>query len=140
MTSVSGGSSSGAPHLVFRKASPFSSPKVTETVIRDDPPVFSLPDEGELKEFTYQELHRCTKSFAANNVLGEGGFGKVYKGRFKAKSGNLVLAAVKVLSPKATQGMQELVVMFFPILLSIFFFSNLLIIRNDVKFHAFSNY
>ncbi|KAG1342350.1 putative LRR receptor kinase SERK2 [Cocos nucifera] len=35
---------------------------------------------GQLKRFTWRELHCATNEFSDKNILGQGGFGKVYKG------------------------------------------------------------
>jgi len=40
-------------------------------------PEFSM---GNCRFFTYEELHQITNGFSAQNLLGEGGFGSVYKG------------------------------------------------------------
>lgn len=40
----------------------------------------------ELREFTLAEMKLATKNFHYHNVIGEGGFGKVYKGVIKQKS------------------------------------------------------
>lgn len=40
----------------------------------------------ELREFTLAEMKLATKNFHYHNVIGEGGFGKVYKGVIKHKS------------------------------------------------------
>lgn len=53
--------------------------------------------------FTYDELQTATDGFAAANLLGEGGFGRVYKGHLP--SGQLV--AVKQLTVGGGQGDRE---------------------------------
>jgi serine/threonine protein kinase len=40
-------------------------------------PEFSM---GNCRFFTYEELYQVTNGFSAQNLLGEGGFGSVYKG------------------------------------------------------------
>jgi len=35
---------------------------------------------GQLRRFSLRELQLATKSFSESNVIGQGGFGKVYKG------------------------------------------------------------
>lgn len=40
----------------------------------------------ELREFTHAELKAATRNFAQQNLIGEGGFGQVYKGVIKQKS------------------------------------------------------
>lgn len=55
---------------------------------------------GQLKRFSLRELQVATDSFSSNNILGRGGFGKVYKGRLA--DGNLV--AVKRLKEERPHG------------------------------------
>ncbi|KAK9989151.1 hypothetical protein SO802_029390 [Lithocarpus litseifolius] len=55
---------------------------------------------GQLKRFSLRELQVATDSFSNKNILGRGGFGKVYKGRLA--DGTLV--AVKRLKEERTQG------------------------------------
>ncbi|KAG2570832.1 hypothetical protein PVAP13_7KG073200 [Panicum virgatum] len=66
-----------------------------------------------LRKFTLAELRAATRGFRADMVLGEGGFGRVYKGWVDertlnpAKSGGGVIVAVKKLNPESFQGLQE---------------------------------
>jgi serine/threonine protein kinase len=55
---------------------------------------------GQLKRFSLRELLVATDSFSNKNILGRGGFGKVYKGRLA--DGTLV--AVKRLKEERTPG------------------------------------
>ncbi|KAM0014686.1 putative protein kinase RLK-Pelle-RLCK-VIIa-1 family [Helianthus debilis subsp. tardiflorus] len=58
------------------------------------------------RSFTFRELAASTQNFRAANLIGEGGFGSVYKGRLE--SGKLV--AVKKLNLNGSQGNQEFIV------------------------------
>lgn len=53
--------------------------------------------------FTYDELHAATNGFAIENILGEGGFGRVYKGELP----NGKVVAVKQLTLGGGQGDKE---------------------------------
>ncbi|XP_052193478.1 BRASSINOSTEROID INSENSITIVE 1-associated receptor kinase 1-like isoform X10 [Diospyros lotus] len=55
---------------------------------------------GQLKRFSLRELQVATDYFSNRNILGRGGFGKVYKGRLADGS----LVAVKRLKEERTQG------------------------------------
>ncbi|KAG5406482.1 hypothetical protein IGI04_012601 [Brassica rapa subsp. trilocularis] len=55
---------------------------------------------GQLRRFSLRELLVATDNFSHKNVLGRGGFGKVYKGRLADGS----LMAVKRLKEERTQG------------------------------------
>jgi somatic embryogenesis receptor kinase 1 len=55
---------------------------------------------GQLKRFSLRELQVATDNFNNRNVLGRGGFGKVYKGRLTDGS----LVAVKRLKEERTPG------------------------------------
>lgn len=61
-----------------------------------------------LKIFSFAELKTATRSFRSDTVLGEGGFGKVYKGWIEDKSNsrNNVIA-VKKLNSESMQGLAE---------------------------------
>ncbi|KAJ8548167.1 hypothetical protein K7X08_021403 [Anisodus acutangulus] len=55
---------------------------------------------GQLKRFSLRELQVASDNFSNRNILGRGGFGKVYKGRLADGS----LVAVKRLKEERTQG------------------------------------
>lgn len=64
-----------------------------------------------LRTFCFAELKVATKNFRADTVLGEGGFGKVFKGwleeKGSSKSGSGTVIAVKKLNSESLQGFQE---------------------------------
>ena len=55
---------------------------------------------GQLKKFSLPELRIATDNFSNNNILGKGGYGKVYIGRL-TNGGNV---AVKRLNPERIRG------------------------------------
>ncbi|KAE8704226.1 Serine/threonine-protein kinase CDL1 [Hibiscus syriacus] len=58
------------------------------------------------RRFTFRELATATKNFREDDLLGEGGFGRVFKGRLE--TGEIV--AVKQLNHDGLQGYQEFIV------------------------------
>uniref|UniRef100_A0A0E0K8C3 non-specific serine/threonine protein kinase n=1 Tax=Oryza punctata TaxID=4537 RepID=A0A0E0K8C3_ORYPU len=70
-------------------------------------------DAPRLRVFTLAELRAVTRGFKPEMVLGEGGFGTVYKGWADertlnpAKSSAGVVVAVKKLNPESVQGLHE---------------------------------
>ncbi|XP_039015513.1 probable serine/threonine-protein kinase PBL21 isoform X2 [Hibiscus syriacus] len=62
-------------------------------------------DDG-ARRFTFRELATATKNFREADLLGEGGFGRVFKGRLE--TGEIV--AVKQLNHDGLQGYQEFIV------------------------------
>ncbi|XP_048321951.2 serine/threonine-protein kinase PCRK1-like [Ziziphus jujuba] len=80
----------------------------TESLRRNSYPSFSQRPSN-LKIFTVPELKSATKNFSRSAMLGEGGFGCVYKGLIKSSedpSGKLEVA-VKKLSKRGLQGHKE---------------------------------
>uniref|UniRef100_A0A7N0UPF7 non-specific serine/threonine protein kinase n=1 Tax=Kalanchoe fedtschenkoi TaxID=63787 RepID=A0A7N0UPF7_KALFE len=67
---------------------------------------------SDLRVFTFAELKAATKNFRGDHVLGEGGFGRVYKGciddKFGKSSGSTgTVVAVKKLNSESLQGVEE---------------------------------
>ncbi|KAL7257282.1 hypothetical protein ACSBR1_003564 [Camellia fascicularis] len=64
-----------------------------------------------LRIFSFAELKNATRNFRTDTVLGEGGFGKVYKGwldeKVTSKNGSGSVVAVKKLNSESMQGFQE---------------------------------
>ncbi|KOM45287.1 hypothetical protein LR48_Vigan06g059300, partial [Vigna angularis] len=75
--------------------------------------VFPSLEMRKLKEFSFAELKAATKGFKSDALLGEGGFGKVYKGWLHkktltpTKAGSGIMVAIKKLNPESMQGLQE---------------------------------
>ncbi|KAJ8447446.1 hypothetical protein Cgig2_019440 [Carnegiea gigantea] len=64
------------------------------------------PTKNPAKSFTYRELCSATGMFNSANKIGEGGFGKVFKGRLE--TGEIV--AIKQLNHEGLQGSQEFII------------------------------
>ncbi|KAL0360307.1 UNVERIFIED_CONTAM: Inactive protein kinase SELMODRAFT [Sesamum radiatum] len=62
-----------------------------------------LKTELDSMRYTYSEIQLATNDFASDNLLGEGGYGFVYKG--KLRNGQLI--AAKVRKEASTQGFDE---------------------------------
>ncbi|KAG2695015.1 hypothetical protein I3760_08G171400 [Carya illinoinensis] len=66
-----------------------------------------------LKEFSFSDLKTATKNFKTDSLLGEGGFGKVFKGWMDGKTltpskfGTGMVVAIKKLKSESMQGFQE---------------------------------
>ncbi|KAK3141787.1 hypothetical protein QOZ80_4BG0338330 [Eleusine coracana subsp. coracana] len=117
-----GDASSSSGH--HRSRSPGSSMSSSSTTGKSGSTSCSTASPGEFPEgriletpnlriFTFAELRAATRNFKPDTVLGEGGFGRVYKGWVDEKtmtpvrSGAGMVVAVKKLNPESVQGMQE---------------------------------
>lgn len=78
------------------------------------------------KAFSFNELKNATRNFRLDSLLGEGGFGCVFKGWIDehsltpAKPGSGMVIAVKKLKPEGFQGHKEWLVCFLFVLSWIF--------------------
>ncbi|KAJ0970330.1 hypothetical protein J5N97_023207 [Dioscorea zingiberensis] len=79
-----------------------------ESMRRSPLPTFSQRPTN-LRVFTFSELKNATKNFSRSVVLGEGGFGSVYRGSIKSLEDPQIRIeiAVKQLSRKGAQGHKE---------------------------------
>jgi len=72
-------------------------------------PTGQILPASNLRIFSFADLKAATRNFRADTVLGEGGFGKVFKGwleeKGNSKSGTVI--AVKKLNSESSQGMEE---------------------------------
>ncbi|KAI5409762.1 variant 2, serine/threonine-protein kinase pbl2 [Lathyrus oleraceus] len=68
---------------------------------------------GKLKSFSLIDLKEATKNFRRENLIGEGGFGRIFKGWIDentyspTKPGSGIVVAVKNLKPESFQGHKE---------------------------------
>ncbi|KAL1358073.1 probable serine/threonine-protein kinase PBL2 isoform X5 [Arachis hypogaea] len=66
-----------------------------------------------LKSFSFNDLKEATKNFRRENLIGEGGFGRVFKGWIDGnnyaptKPGSGIVVAIKSLKPESFQGHKE---------------------------------
>lgn len=74
-------------------------------------PYGQILDAANLRIFTLAELKAATKNFRPDTVLGEGGFGRVFKGLIKergeSKRGEGLTIAIKKLNSESRQGVAE---------------------------------
>ncbi|KNA11255.1 hypothetical protein SOVF_136890 [Spinacia oleracea] len=76
-------------------------------------PSGELLEKPNLRIFSFAELKNATKNFKTETLLGEGGFGRVYKGwidekaNVYSKSGVKIAVAIKKLNSESMQGFEE---------------------------------
>ena len=99
-----------------------NNPSITSSNVSSVPP--TPRSEGEilqssnLKNFSFSELKTATRNFRPDSVLGEGGFGSVFKGWIDERSyaatkpGTGMVIAVKRLNQESVQGHREWLVSF----------------------------
>lgn len=87
-------------------------PCLTTASNASPPTIFAgLKVAFQLRKFTYSELKCATKNFRPECLLGEGGFGRVYKGWIEESgTGTRLTVAVKTLNHDGHQGHKEWVV------------------------------
>ncbi|XP_062092994.1 serine/threonine-protein kinase PCRK1-like [Humulus lupulus] len=94
-----------------RSGSEFHSQNVSEFSTQSSAKSFAVlsQKQSNLKEFTFAELKTATKNFSRSLMIGEGGFGGVYKGmiRITDDSSKKIEVAVKQLSKRGLQGHKE---------------------------------
>ncbi|KAL6222180.1 hypothetical protein ACLB2K_005572 [Fragaria x ananassa] len=70
-------------------------------------------ETSNLRVFSFADMKSATKNFKSDQILGEGGFGRVFKGWVDektlqpCKAGTGMMVAVKKLNPESVQGFQE---------------------------------
>ncbi|KAL2923948.1 putative serine/threonine-protein kinase PBL5 [Bienertia sinuspersici] len=67
----------------------------------------TVEGDAKARTFTYQELVDATENFRSEYFVGEGGFGKVFKGKLVDTT---EVVAIKQLDPNGVQGIREFVV------------------------------
>jgi hypothetical protein len=106
-TTKSGSTRSSLTLPSFKEKSELSTPR-TEGEILASP---------NLKPFSLSDLKAATKNFRPDNLIGEGGFGYVYKGWIDeqtlapSKPGYGMVVAIKRLKPEGFQGHKEWLVL-----------------------------
>ncbi|XP_062143611.1 probable serine/threonine-protein kinase PIX13 [Alnus glutinosa] len=76
-------------------------------------PYGQILETPNLKEFSFVDLKTATRNFKTDSLLGEGGFGKVFKGWMDEKTltpskvGTGMVVAIKKLKSESMQGFQE---------------------------------
>ncbi|XP_044510591.1 probable serine/threonine-protein kinase PIX13 [Mangifera indica] len=99
------------PDVKLVEKKPINDPE--EKIVVDDMPSSGQIVTPNMKMFTLEELRAATKNFKPATVLGEGGFGRVFKGWVDektyapSKAGVGMAVAVKKSNPDSLQGLEE---------------------------------
>ena len=86
---------------------------ISEAGVEEASPNGQILETPDLKVFSFLDLKSATKNFKPDSLLGEGGFGRVYKGWVDdktlapSKSGLGMVVAIKKLNPESMQGFEE---------------------------------
>lgn len=86
---------------------------ISEVAVEEASPNGQILEITNLKVFSFSDLRSATRNFKPDTLLGEGGFGKVYKGWVDdktlapSKSGLGMVVAIKKLNPESMQGFEE---------------------------------
>ncbi|GLU10482.1 hypothetical protein SLE2022_272810 [Rubroshorea leprosula] len=109
--SVSGVGLDGTPDKLDRQDSPnLKTPNSAPLAVRDVKDLRQNPGYGNVDIFTYEEMRLATKQFRPDFILGEGGFGVVYRGVIDENvkpSYKYTAVAIKELNPDGFQGDRE---------------------------------
>ncbi|XP_051132312.1 probable serine/threonine-protein kinase PBL7 [Andrographis paniculata] len=103
----SGQSSSKQASKVTRKKNKSLEPIEPVSVKLKDTPKDGSSNKIAAKTFTFREMAAATKNFRAGCLIGEGGFGRVYKGQLE---GYNKIVAIKQLDRNGLQGNREFLV------------------------------
>lgn len=84
-----------------------------ENELAPSKPSVDVPTFSPSRKFQFSELKSATRNFRPDSLIGEGGFGHVFKGWIEengtapAKPGTGLVVAVKILNPNGLQGHKE---------------------------------
>lgn len=101
------------PHLLSGSKTKQKSNSSEQKAVRSAALNIDRPISNNLKSFSFNDLKEATKNFRQENLIGEGGFGCVFKGWINTntfaptKPGSGMVVAIKQLKPESFQGHRE---------------------------------